>query len=339
MRFFLIAFAFCCVVPDLYAGRGDLAGTAAGSELLIPIGARSIALGGSSLSTVDGLEAIYWNPSGLAYSSSNVDLMASHMSYLADIGVDYAAVGTGMGDLGRVAISAKTLSFGQIPITTEDQPDGTGQYASPSYSVIGATVARAITDHIAFGINVNYVVETMEDVSATGFAFTAGLQYHGLGGIDALSLGVVVRNIGSPLQYSGDALIQNAVIDNTQRGSSQVAVIASSDDLPSTIEIGMGYKLPVADKSSISFTATYVNNNYSDDEYAFGAEYNYSDLIYLRGGFNFLSQEEPTTNVFGPAGGFGINTTVGGAKVNFDYTYRSAQLFSGNHIFAIQIGF
>src|SRR5438128_2487144 len=80
----LAAFAF--------AGRGDKAGTAAASELLIPVGAQSVALGGSEMASVSGIEVIYWNPAGLARSEKGANAMFSHMSYIADIGVEYFAV-------------------------------------------------------------------------------------------------------------------------------------------------------------------------------------------------------------------------------------------------------
>ncbi|HLX11444.1 MAG TPA: PorV/PorQ family protein [Bacteroidota bacterium] len=326
-------------VTAAFAGRGDKAGTSAGSELLLPVGARVIALGGSSLATVAGLESAYWNPAGLTHETDGTNAMVSHMTYLADIGVDYAALSTNISDIVQAAASIKSISFGQIPITTADQPDGTGQFATPSYTVIGATISRAITDHIAFGLTANYLIENMEQVSTTGFAFTAGLQYMGLGGINGLNLGVVVRNIGAPLQYGGSGLIQNGSIDNSSRGSSQVAVIASTDDLPSTIEIGMGYKFMVSDGSSLNMTSAFVNNNYSDDEYSFGAEFQYSNFLYLRGGFHFLAQDQATTDIFGPAGGIGLQSTIGGVNVSLDYAYRVVQYFNGNHIISLQFGF
>src|SRR5207249_4204003 len=84
----IIMFAHCVTLS--FAGRGDKVGTASGIELLIPIGARSIALGSSSLALVSGTEAIYWNPAGLVRENRSTGVMISHMSYLADINIEYA---------------------------------------------------------------------------------------------------------------------------------------------------------------------------------------------------------------------------------------------------------
>ncbi len=52
-------------VPALYAGDASRIGTAAGTQVLIPVGGRDLGMGGSDLATTSGLDAIYWNPAGL----------------------------------------------------------------------------------------------------------------------------------------------------------------------------------------------------------------------------------------------------------------------------------
>ncbi|MDE0966283.1 MAG: hypothetical protein OSB73_24425, partial [Candidatus Latescibacteria bacterium] len=65
-------------------GRNRVGGSAA-SQLLIPVGARDMALGGSSSASAEGLEALYWNPAGLAASASSASILVSTMSYFADM--------------------------------------------------------------------------------------------------------------------------------------------------------------------------------------------------------------------------------------------------------------
>ena len=100
----LIVIILHCVAE---AGRGDKAGTSAAPELLIPVGARAIALGSSSISAITGIEAIYWNPAGLARSSHSANAMFSHMNYIADVGVDYGAVSIDFPSFGAVGLTLK----------------------------------------------------------------------------------------------------------------------------------------------------------------------------------------------------------------------------------------
>src|SRR3990172_5152105 len=91
----MLCIALMCVVTSAsYAGRGDKAGTSAAPMLLIPVGARDIAIGGANLASTIGVDAIYYNPAGLAFSKKNSEALFSHMTYIADIGVDYLGVST-----------------------------------------------------------------------------------------------------------------------------------------------------------------------------------------------------------------------------------------------------
>ena len=54
------------VISAMIAGNPTRTGSSGASELLIPVGARGVALGESSLMSAVGVDAIYWNPAGLS---------------------------------------------------------------------------------------------------------------------------------------------------------------------------------------------------------------------------------------------------------------------------------
>ena len=115
-------------------------GAVAAPELLIPVGGRDMALGGSSLSTTNGVEALYWNPAGLGHMEGSAEAMFSSMSYIADINVVYGAVAGKFGSFGNVGFTIKSLSFGDIPLTTEDDPENvSGRFYSPTMVTLSAT--------------------------------------------------------------------------------------------------------------------------------------------------------------------------------------------------------
>lgn len=322
-----------------FAGRPDKAGTAAAPELLIPVGARTIALGGSTLSVVGGAEAMYWNPAGIVHTDGLTGVMFSHMNYLADIKVEYLAVIRPLGDIATAGLSVKSLSFGDIPITTEDAPDGTGAYTSPSYVTVGGAIARQLTDRISFGFLVNLIMERMESVSATGIGFSGGLQYTGLGGIEGLSVGIAVKNFGPTMMFNGDGLLRSSEPSDVLRPASPMKVESAEDDLPSTIEVGLGYTMAASEGAVVNLSSTFQNNNYSADEYRFGAEFIYREFLSLRIGYDYSSREENNENIFGPCAGVGVRSKFAGIDVLFDYAYRSVRYFSGNHVITLTIGF
>ncbi|MGH7452924.1 MAG: hypothetical protein ACRENG_16365, partial [bacterium] len=65
------------------AGTGKRRGTAGALELLLPVGSRGTALGGNFIASISGVEAMHWNPAGVAASPYRAELMASHFRYIA----------------------------------------------------------------------------------------------------------------------------------------------------------------------------------------------------------------------------------------------------------------
>ena len=84
---------------SIYAGDVARKGTTGADYLLIPVGARGIATGGSFVANLSGLESIYYNPAGLV-KGSGAEFMFSYMNYIADINISYFGASTELGDFG-----------------------------------------------------------------------------------------------------------------------------------------------------------------------------------------------------------------------------------------------
>lgn len=319
----------------LQAGRPDKAGTAGASELLLPVGAKSISLAGSNIATVDGVEAMFWNPAGLSSMNSKYGILFSHMNYIADVNVEYAAVAFTTQSFGTVGLSLKALDVGEIPVTTETHPDGTGETTSPKFITIGGSFARNITDRIAVGAGINLIYEKMGSVSATSVAFNLGVQYSGIGGINGLSVGVAVKNIGPQIKFDGPGLFREANIKDATGKNSIVKIEAAGNDLPSTIEVGLGYKLPINEIGNLLLNSTFQNNNYSSDDYNFGISLDYRDHFFFRTGISVASETNINQNIFGSTYGFGLKHQIGEYQLEIDYGYRVVRFFSGNHVFSV----
>jgi hypothetical protein len=320
------------------AGRGDKAGTAAAPELLIPVGAASIGLGGACIATAVGVEGLYWNPAGLSRTAFGSSLLVSHMSYIADVNVEYAAAAINISGVGTAALSVKAVAIGNIPITTEEQPDGTGETASPTLMVIGGSFARNISDRISMGLTVSLIEETMVKVASSGLCFSAGVRYAGLGGIEGLEFGVVLKNLGPAMHYDGTGLLRTGVVADANRPGSPLKIEAATNDLPSSIDIGLGYTVPMGDESALLLSSSFLNNNYTEDEYKFGVQYAFENKFFLRGGYDFSSGGGAGEYIYGASIGCGMQTTVADMTIQFDYAYRAVQYFSGNHVLTLQIG-
>ncbi|MFQ5706318.1 MAG: PorV/PorQ family protein [bacterium] len=339
---FAVTIAFLLLVSvDSYAGNRKKAGIAAGAELLIPVGTRDMAMGGSTVAMTKGIDAIYWNPAGLAWTPYDAVAAFSRTSYIADIDVNYVAVAGTFGNFGSVGFTIKSLAIGNIPITTEDEPDGTGAFLNPTFFTIGAHYAKLLIDRVAVGFSFRVVSENLREarVSATGFAFSAGVQYKNAGGLRGFDLGVAVKNIGPQMGFDGSGLLREARVTDVTRGGSLIKVEGNSEDLPSTIEIGAAYTVNASETSKLHFATMFQNNNFSDDQARFGVEYEYNDIFFVRGGFNSSPDAPTDAFIFGPTLGAGVHAMVSGVNIFADYAWTQNDTFDNQSTFSVKLGF
>jgi len=329
----------------LVAGNKNRVATAGAQELLIPVTARGIALGGASIAMSSGLDALFYNPAGVAHSAYNVDAGFSSMSYFADINVNYGAVVAKAGSIGTFALSLKSLSFGDIPVTTEDFPDGTGELYSPSFVNVGLTYSNQISDRVSAGVTATIISEKIMSTSASGVAFDFGVQYRGLG-VSGLSLGVAIKNVGTQLKFAGANLVRPGTINDATRNTSPnwYAVNTAGVELPTSIEIGLGYQQSFDENNGISLMTNFQSNNFSDDEFKLGAEYTLQKMFYVRGGYSLspnatedLAGEK--SYMFGYTLGGGLQFDLSGVNARVDYAFQSMKYFDGNNVFTVSFGF
>jgi opacity protein-like surface antigen len=321
----------------LFAGDETRKGTSGADQLLIPVGARSIATGGAFISSISGVEAIYYNPAGLDVMKGS-EAMFSFMNYIADINISYFAIGTQLGELGSMALDYKSVDFGDIPITTTDNPDGTGQSYSPSYLIVGLTYSKVLTDRVSAGTSFKYIHEGIMSTSADGWALDFGVQYRFKSN---LSIGASVKNIGGNMQYAGEDLKVKTNVPGSALSSGSGVYEADTEpfQIPSYFELSASYISQFNEQNNIELASFFRNNNNLEDLMGFGLEYSFMQTFFLRGGYNFLL-ENTSDYIYDFAAGAGVNYKMaGGVNLIFDYAFRNVKEFStANHVFTLKIG-
>jgi hypothetical protein len=323
----------------LYAGGEQRIGTSGSAQLLIPVGARGIAMSGANIASSYGVEALFWNPAGVANLQSSVDVTFSHMNYIADIGIEYGAIAANIEGFGAISFNIKSLSVGEILVTTTRDPDGTGATFTPQMLTAGIGYSRLLTDQISVGVVAKLISETLGKVDATGFAFDVGVIYKNLANISGLSFGIAMKNLGPQMEYDGAGLLIQAESNDLNRPPQYYKTVAASYELPSSFELGFTYHRSIDDINSIQLGGNYQNNNFSSDEYKIAAEYTYNDFIFFRGGYTFAPDVESENYLYGFTTGMGVKYTVDDIDLMLDYAFRDVQYFDANHVFQISLGF
>jgi len=334
----ILAMVLSFAAAPSFAGDPDRIGTAAGVQLQVPVGAKEIAMVGANLAYTSGLNAIYYNPAGLAKMENTAAAQFSYMSIFNDIGVNYLAAGYGDEDMGVFGVSIKSFNFGDIPFTTVEDMDGaSGRTFSPTFVTLGFTYSRPLTEVVNVGLTVKLVSESIDRASASAFAFDIGLQYENLGSIDGLSFAVALKNIGSNMRYEGSALGDN--FSDPSGREDFLKRDASSNQLPTSIELGFGYSAMLAEKNMVTVVGNFLSNNFENDAMKFGLEYSFDDFLFARGGYNLGMGVESADKVYDFALGAGIKYPLGDVNFMFDYAYRNTQYFDGENIFTVTLGF
>ena len=350
--FKVISVLLCMVIltnESNLVAQNKRTGTSAATQLLIPVGGRDFALGGSSIATTSGVEAMYWNPAGLTKMKDGAQGMFSDMTYIADIGVKYAAVGGTFGDFGSIGVSMKSLDFGKVPNTTEDDPENSGQrFYSPDFSTFSLTYSKSLSDAVTVGFTGKIISEKILDASSTGWAVDMGVQYANLVGVSGLDLGIVIKNIGPQMQYGGSGMYRKGKITVGERPEQTYTIQAAEFELPTTIDLGLAYNLDLG-PAKLSLSGTYTNNSMYVDEFRYGGElaFTVTSDIELYGRFGIAdaqTKSDPVTgkddtDIFKPAMGGGVKYRTEGVTIMVDYAVRNTKYLGSNNVLSVKLGF
>ncbi len=318
------------------AGGGDRLGTAGAMELRIPVGPRGTALAGAMVASASGAEALFWNPAGIAADRSN-DILLTHTEYLGTLNVEYAGIVSRMGSA-AVGASFKALTLGNIIVTTEDAPNGTGEIASPTFTVAEVALAKQMTDKVRFGGSASLVNEHLLQESAVGISFDFGFQYDPQW--NGLQFGFAMKNFGSNMRFDGSDFERSIVLPNgnPQSQPTLVKTTSASFELPSFVTFGVSKGWDIGARSHADLNAVFQNNNFSDDEYRVGGEFLAASALALRAGYVY-SQQDNYIYDWTAGAGWMVPLDVAHASVNYTYTHVKHGWFDAEHAFSVGVKF
>lgn len=325
------------------AGNPDRAGSAGAGQLLINPWAASNGLAGANMASITGLESTSLNVAGLAFINQN-ELITSNSQYLGGTGISLNSVGFGtrIGGSAVLGLTVTSMQFGDIPITTEDLPEGGIGSFSPSFSNIGISMAKEFSNSIYAGFTIRIISEAISNVKSGGVAFDAGIRYV-TGEDDRMRFGIALRNVGAPLRYDGDGLTYTA----TPQGSANNVTMmmrSANYELPSLVNIGLAYDIVKNDNVVVEMNGQFISNSFTKDQFGICSEVRLRERFALRAGYLYesgllTSSENITTAYTGPTGGLSVTVPAGssGSMISLDYSYRTTNPFNGTHTMGLKI--
>ncbi|MGD0566474.1 MAG: hypothetical protein ABSA34_03980 [Candidatus Goldiibacteriota bacterium] len=249
------------------------------------IGARSLAMGETAVGNPSGITTILWNPAYLDSLMKNEVYAGAELLY-GGASMEYLSYTTPIGKYGGLGFMAGYLGYGSYEETTVDSTGNQAVLGNSDYKdiFISAAYGKNIIAGIEAGISMKMLLEC--EGSETFPAFNADVSF--FKSFELFDLGLAFKNI-LPLTINYDT---------------------DSEQFITTMRFGGVYKaLDGKLKIAADIEKYFIKEN---PFFYFGAEYNISDLIFIRAGYNTFSEV---------SGGLGINFN----NMGVDYTLTDGQ--------------
>lgn len=332
---------------------GQRVGTSAMTFLKIPVGARAEGMGGAYVAVANDAFAAFWNPAGIAQvgtrwqgkyvvdpgkADEGVKAPPSRMekmyvgdralgvirsNWIADMTYDAISYVQPL-PVGTLGIIASSLSTADMEITTEYNPDGTGNYFSYSDILIGAGYGLKMTDNFSFGVTAKWARETLADVHMDNVMLDLG-TYYWTGWRD-LRLAVALMNFGPNAKPGGTYTDVDAVGNELEKDFN-----AYSPPVEFRLGAAMTTFATEYHKVLVSMQLNHPIDN--KENLKLGAEYQFFSMVFMRGGFKVGTDEDRW------AFGGGVRVPVAGMAVSADYSYTDFGILEQSQRFSIGLTF
>lgn len=330
-RILLVAGLALSLATHLFAENPNI-GTSGAQFLKIPVGPRASAMGGAYVASAGDASSLFWNPAGAVNVKGN-ELFASFTSLWAGINLSHAALVVSAENLGSFGFSMSVLTMGQMEVTTELQPEGTGQTFDAQDLMLGVSYARHLTEDFSVGVTMKIVNQRIWNETANGVAFDVGTQYRI--GVEDLSIGMSMTNFGPDMRYDGrDLSVQyDASTQNPENRLSPAQLAAEDYPLPLHFQVGVSMTVVNTESFKVHVAADAAHPNDNKERVNVGTEMTILGNFFLRGGYRFGYDTERGTF------GVGVIAPLGGVTVTFDYAYAVYNLLPNVNRFSLGVRF
>lgn len=325
-------------IESVFETEVDGIGTSAATFLEIGVGARAMAMGGSYTAVANDPTAMYWNPAGLAWIES-MQAEIQHNEWFLDGAYDFAGLVVPIPALNStLGLSFITLGFGEQPVRTVERPEGTGEFYDARDMAIGLTYAVRLTELFSFGLTGKYISQRIWNESGSSFAIDLGIFYNTQ--LDGLRLGFSMSNFGTEIQLSGRNLDTTVDPDDQIENFDRVQATyqTNSYPLPLLFRFGISYEREFGNYGRILATADLNHPSNATEGINLGLEYGFGGILFLRGGYESLFEENAENGLTLGAGIDWFNDNAGfGVRVDYAYSdwgmLDNAQRFSVGFVF------
>lgn len=187
-----------------YAASHLKVGTNSGNVLELKPGARPAAMGNAFVGVADDINAINYNPAGLAgltknelqFNQNNLfdGIVANNINFVLQFSDMQAENIKNFGVLGG---GISFIDYGRLN-GRDALGNDTGEFGAAD-RLISVSYGKALNSLVSFGITGKEVRQEIYGIKASGFSFDGGIMF--THAIDKVNIGLAVQNLGAKISF------------------------------------------------------------------------------------------------------------------------------------------
>jgi len=325
----LAAFTVLIAVGQLSAQVTlDKVGQSTMNFQLVSISPVASAMGDAYYAVGTGADAIFYNPAAMAdMNDRTFNVVLDYVQWIADINYYAGAVAWNLKDYGAVGLSFLSVDYGTINGTSLVEFGGytdNGPVSNVGAYSLGLTYSKFINTQFSVGGNVRLVGQnlgsntfydgTSTTNTATKLAFDLGVKYQTL--FNDFRFGMAIRNFSTDIK-------RELISEQLPLTFTMGAAIDLLDFVDANHDKGTG----------LTFAIDLLHSNSYSERVNMGLEYKMLGMLALRGGY------QTNRDVQSWSAGVGLNTTLAGNAVAFNYSFSKITETSFDNVNRVSLAF
>jgi hypothetical protein len=295
---------------------------------------------GSAVTSLNGdVTNVFWNPAGVAMKDDKAQVSFTYNSWIGGLTQNALAAGYKLEGIGTIGIGVMTFGMTGIVADRDVYPGNAAlqalqidQATADTYDYMDllaqVTYSTYVMDRLALGASVKLIHEKIDDMNASAIGFDLGSVYN-IGLLD-WNIGARINNLGSDIKFYD-----------------------YPSPIPLTFSMGTSMTPIRVGANAITFAIDAVKPQDGQQYYYTGMEYNYNNMIFLRGGWKLnysylgmagdgidpgtsLRQGVQTSLEKGSLGA-GVRVPMSDYMLSLDYSYTVFTTFSDVHRITLHV--
>lgn len=228
-----IKIIFCLLLIGFCSSSLFAQSSASFQSILYPRSTRADGLGEQGVASRNAIGAMQYNPAGISFTDSIAFSFSRNPFYIAGFDIPLTSYNFSMrlGKYGNIGIEYTSHDYGELRISTVDNPDGNGESYNYYERSFALGYSYKLTENLSVGAQARYVWSPVyKQDMYDHFLFSAGVVYKPGIFDDRLNLGFSFMNFGSSIEYTSTSVVSTSGIKESY---------TTSDPTPAQLNIGV----------------------------------------------------------------------------------------------------